>query len=291
MANNLFARACYDYHQPTKDDELEFRIGDIITVVSREGDRWLGTLYDRTGYFPSCYVSLISDDVDVEVVTQKILETDNQNKFDMVNGGIPLVTVKGLMTLKEFEIKYAEENGIDNPERLRWWTWMNRKNLTKRVQMMVRYKDTPLNALDFGGRNPILRLFVEISERPNPPFFDELYEDTIIIFFKYFDRENLILRHIGHGFFNRDDPVAAFTPVAKTLAGLSKNDRVTLYEEIKPLRIDRLETTKSIRDNELLKGDIIIVEKSFKEDLGIPRVPEFFRKSLDKSTNIKGGRR
>ena len=51
------ARALYDF-APSAEDELGFRIGDLITVTDTQGSWWMGSLDGRSGAFPSNYVEL-----------------------------------------------------------------------------------------------------------------------------------------------------------------------------------------------------------------------------------------
>lgn len=62
--------ATYSYSGP--DGDLSFNKGDIITVVSRDGDWWTGQLAGRSGTFPSTYVHpLSSTQSEPAVVTKK----------------------------------------------------------------------------------------------------------------------------------------------------------------------------------------------------------------------------
>ena len=40
-------------------DELTMKEGDIIVILSKEGDWWIGELNGKTGQFPSNYVTLL----------------------------------------------------------------------------------------------------------------------------------------------------------------------------------------------------------------------------------------
>ena len=47
--------ALYDYNGEREGD-LQFKIGDKITVTNRSGNWWTGTLNGHSGVFPSNYV-------------------------------------------------------------------------------------------------------------------------------------------------------------------------------------------------------------------------------------------
>lgn len=51
-------RCEYDY-QASESNELSFKEGDIITVLKKEGDWWLGELKGKQGLFPYNYVSAL----------------------------------------------------------------------------------------------------------------------------------------------------------------------------------------------------------------------------------------
>lgn len=52
----LAARAIYSY-DATRDDELTFAQGDLITIIHRNDDGWFEGLLDgRRGLFPGNYV-------------------------------------------------------------------------------------------------------------------------------------------------------------------------------------------------------------------------------------------
>ncbi|GAB1221327.1 hypothetical protein ENUP19_0260G0008 [Entamoeba nuttalli] len=56
--NNNMCRANYDY-SAQETNELTIKAGDIIKILSKEGDWWIGELNGQTGQFPSNYVTLL----------------------------------------------------------------------------------------------------------------------------------------------------------------------------------------------------------------------------------------
>ena len=52
------ARALYDF-PASAEDELGFKIGDLISVSEAEGSWWMGSLNGQSGTFPSNYVDLL----------------------------------------------------------------------------------------------------------------------------------------------------------------------------------------------------------------------------------------
>jgi son of sevenless-like protein len=71
--STFFCKALYDY-QSTDDSSLSFRKGDVIEVLTRlESGWWDGLLADERGWFPSNYVTIISDEeADVALAEQEM---------------------------------------------------------------------------------------------------------------------------------------------------------------------------------------------------------------------------
>ena len=101
----------------------------------------------------------------------------------------------------------------------------------------------------------ILGIFVDIS--------DEKEKGGNLIFFKYFDLMNQQLRHVGHASFNSSDMVKAFIPIAKKMAGIPANESIRFFEEVNPERINSLNYCLTLKQSELITGDIVIIESDF----------------------------
>lgn len=78
--NTLFCRALYDY-EAQDPSALSFRTGDIIEVLTQQPSGWWdGLLGEERGWFPSNYVTIISDEEAEEAFSQAELSTvDGQN--------------------------------------------------------------------------------------------------------------------------------------------------------------------------------------------------------------------
>ena len=70
------------------------------------------------------------------------------------------------------------------------------------------------------------------------------------------------------------------------MAGIPESENVRLYEEVKPLRIDPLDLRKTLKQAELITGDVIIVENDFPEEerkrFDNPHVDQFFNNILNR---------
>ncbi|KAF9485897.1 ras GEF [Pholiota conissans] len=78
--NTLFCRALYDY-EAQDPSALSFRTGDIIEVLTQQPSGWWdGLLGEERGWFPSNYVTIISDEEAEEAFSQAEFSTvDGQN--------------------------------------------------------------------------------------------------------------------------------------------------------------------------------------------------------------------
>ena len=87
--------------------------------------------------------------VDVAIVTQEMLDKDEQEAFDMIDfAKVPKLKGRKDMTLRQFREGWAKENGVDNPEKIRLWEWISRKNMTQRVEYPVDTYDCELSKMD-----------------------------------------------------------------------------------------------------------------------------------------------
>lgn len=60
--HTTFCRALYDYNAQASD-RLSFKKGDVIECITRaESGWWDGILHSERGWFPSNYVTVISDE-------------------------------------------------------------------------------------------------------------------------------------------------------------------------------------------------------------------------------------
>ena len=100
------ARAVYAY-KPTMNDELCFKIDDIIILTQcSEDETWYeGTLNGRTGWFPSNYVQLITDENDFP----NILNASN-NSANLNESHIPVAQKNSLASNEPIENRQTKSD-------------------------------------------------------------------------------------------------------------------------------------------------------------------------------------
>lgn len=80
------------------------------------------------------------------------------------------------------------------------------------------------------------------------------------VFVKYFDPVSQQLRGLTHATVLRDVTVASLFPAINRLLGFDENTPLAAYEELSPLKIERLSPELTLEKAELDNGDIITVE-------------------------------
>lgn len=182
------------------------------------------------------------------------------------------------MQLTEFLQMVAEELKKD-PKTLRLWTMVNRQNKTIRP-------DTPIMDLSktveeaFSHatvtRDQTLRLWVEEAEGLNEegeatwqshagsPNGVVVKNDSILLLLKHFDVERQTLRGVGHVYIGKDKKVEDLVPfINKKMRWQDESeDKLLLWEEIKPTMIEPLKPKQSLKGAELQDGDIVCFQQA-----------------------------
>jgi ubiquitin carboxyl-terminal hydrolase 7 len=107
--------------------------------------------------------------------------------------------------------------------------------------------------------------------------------DLIVLFLKYFDVENQALRGVGHVYLSKEKKVEDLNPSIMKKMGwgdkVPDNEKIILWEEIKPTMIEALKPKQTLKAAELQDGDIICFQLERK-------APSFLdRKSTSTSTS------
>lgn len=183
-------------------------------------------------------------------------------------------------TLKERLFKdgilhFSSEMSAFALNKIRLWYFATRKNKTIRLDSPIETNQESiltLNQISNMARdvNPFV-LYAELL--PSPPSHQTpsspLYHH---IFIKFYDPEKVDdhylvsgpkpLRIVGHILAFSEDKISRHLPVIKEMLGLPSNggNDLTIYEEVKPNRLDQIDPNKTFSDLRIGTGDILVVQ-------------------------------
>lgn len=83
----------------------------------------------------------------------------------------------------------------------------------------------------------------------------------ILIFIKYFDRENQTLTGLSHLIVSKNALISSIVPILNYTMGWDKNTKLAIYEEIKPTTIELVKQSNNFLSSELQNGDILVFAK------------------------------
>src|SRR3989338_8430506 len=86
-------------------------------------------------------------------------------------------------------------------------------------------------------------------------------EDSTLIFFKLFDPAESKVHYIGHGVFSRQSTTIAQVEARfRQIVGerVAANERLLVWEEVKPDRIDPIDPIQTLTVADLRNGDILL---------------------------------
>ena len=158
-------------------------------------------------------------------------------------------------TIKEFKDKLAEQiYGGCLAEDIRLWTFAPRRNKTIRLDepISANDKEKPISQLlsRSSTHQPNLVIYAErISKKPPPT--------DICIAFKFYNPQQGKLRIVGKLYLSPQSKVETCLPNLREFIGVSGSVELELYEEVKPGRIELINTNRTFAENQLGTGDII----------------------------------
>ncbi|AEO63311.1 8c6c3997-ee0a-462a-991b-d5e8e1ac56d1 [Thermothielavioides terrestris] len=181
-------------------------------------------------------------------------------------------------TMQDLVNKIAADLGQD-PRLVRLWNMVNRQNKTTRPDQPVMdlrpsVEETYNKAA--AHREQALRVWVETTEEVDAegnavwPTYSGLpngvvvKNDLILLFLKWFDAEAQALRGIGHLYMSKEKKVEELIPIIMKKMGwekLASDEKLQLWEEIKPNMIETLKGKQSLKAAELQDGDIICFQR------------------------------
>jgi len=182
------------------------------------------------------------------------------------------------MTMKEFIEHAAQEMGKD-PKLLRPWLMVNRQNRTIRPDQPIMDLTPTIEDVfskSTAARDSCLRLWIEEAESvddngepvwqsyASPANAVQVKNDTILLLLKYFDVEGQTLRGMGHVYIGKDKRVEEIVPLIQKKMGWEGNDeqKLLLWEEIKPTMIEPLKPKGTLKSAELQDGDVICFQEA-----------------------------
>ncbi|KAJ9139474.1 Ubiquitin carboxyl-terminal hydrolase [Pleurostoma richardsiae] len=174
----------------------------------------------------------------------------------------------------------AEDIGQD-PKRVRLWIMVNRQNKTTRPDQPIMDTRPSVEETFNRGvahRDNSLRLWAEVAEEVNadgeavwPTYQGQqngvvVKNDLILLFLKCFDIEAQTLRGVGHVYISREKKVEDLVPLILNKMGwgekLPSDEKIMLWEEIKPSMIEGLKAKQSLKGAELQDGDIVCFQRT-----------------------------
>ncbi|ODA78381.1 hypothetical protein RJ55_05762 [Drechmeria coniospora] len=183
------------------------------------------------------------------------------------------------MSMEEFAVQVAQDMGQD-PAKVRLWLMVNRQNKTIRPDqpiMDLRPTVEEIYNRAAAHRDTSLRLWAEVADEVGPdgepiwPSYQSqangviVKNDTILLLLKYFDREEQTLKGVGHVYIGKEKKVEELVPLILQRMGwaeLQADERLLLWEEIKPTMIEPLKPKQSLKLAELQDGDIICFQRT-----------------------------
>ncbi|CCF45370.1 ubiquitin carboxyl-terminal hydrolase, partial [Colletotrichum higginsianum] len=177
-------------------------------------------------------------------------------------------------TMEELVATIAESLDLD-PRKVRLWIMVNRQNKTIRPdQPIMDLRPTVEECFQRAAahRDQFLRVWAEVAEETTPegeavwPTYQGqlngvvVKNDLILVFLKHFDVEAQSLHGIGHVYISKEKKVEELVPIIMKKMGwgdkLPSDEKICLWEEIKPTMIEALKAKQSLKAAELQDGDI-----------------------------------
>ncbi|KAK4453191.1 ubiquitin carboxyl-terminal hydrolase [Podospora aff. communis PSN243] len=213
-------------------------------------------------------------------------------------------------TMQELVEVIATDIGKD-PRHVRLWIMVNRQNKTIRpdqpiMDLRPTVEETYNRAA--ANRDQAFRVWVEVAEDINadgeavwPTYQGHsngviVKNDLIVLFLKWFDAESQTLKGVGHTYINKEKKVDDLVPIILKKMGwgekLPGDEKIHLWEEIKPNMIENLKGKQSLKAAELQDGDIVCFQKvagerKLKLGLGDSKSCEETNKTSDRFEDAK----
>lgn len=245
---------------------------------------------------PLSVVRRIQDEKQIEAMRRKerseahlylTIEIFTNDDLQMNHGPelIDLDEVKGRsfrmlksMTFDDLHSHLASAMGFSKNQ-IRIWPFERRSNHTTRPGNC----DTPQKTItEIAESKTSWRLYVEtivpdLDTQELPPFD---FQTQVLFFIKYYDPFSKTLSFVGHLIESISQKFASLFPKLCSMACLPEDTPLTIFEEVTPNRVERINSDTEISQlEEVRDGDIICFQRSdiSVEDIDIPTAPHFYR--------------
>lgn len=224
--------------------------------------------------------------LNVKVITESSFQAHggtDLTSFDPVNeqepGAPKIYRVLRAASIQDVVNEIAADLGQD-PKRVRLWVMVNRQNKTIRPdQPIMDLRPTVEEIYNRATmhRDPGLRVWVEVADEvlpdgsvawpsyPGLPNGVVVKNDLILLFLKWFDAEAQRLRGVSHVYISKEKKVEELIPIILKKMNwgekLPSDEKIMMWEEIKPNMIDGLTSKKTFKASELGDGDIICFQR------------------------------
>ncbi|KAL7816955.1 putative ubiquitin hydrolase [Trichoderma aethiopicum] len=191
-----------------------------------------------------------------------------------------LYRIRRATPMSEFVAQVASDMGQD-PSRVRLWLMVNRQNKTIRPDqpiMDLRPTVEEVFSRSAAHRDTSLRVWAEVANEVNengepvwPSYQSQpngvvVKNDTILLLLKHFDVEKQTLEGVGHIYISKEKKVDDLVPMILQKMGwgdkLSSDEKLLMWEEIKPTMIEPLKGKQTLKAAELQDGDIICFQRT-----------------------------
>ncbi|KAI5461141.1 hypothetical protein BGZ63DRAFT_228114 [Mariannaea sp. PMI_226] len=187
--------------------------------------------------------------------------------------------IRRAMLMEEFVALVAADLGQD-ARKIRLWLMVNRQNKTIRPDapvMDLRLTVEETYTRSAAHRDTNLRVWAEVAEDLNadgepiwPSYQSQpngvvVKNDTILLLLKHFDADTQTLSGLGHVYIGKEKKVEELVPLIlkkmKWGDKLPSEEKLLMWEEIKPTMIEPLKPKQSLKVAELQDGDIICFQR------------------------------
>ncbi|ORX46667.1 hypothetical protein BCR36DRAFT_101335 [Piromyces finnis] len=277
---------------PLTENDIPKHIGEQIRKEQEE-------LQERKKQLENERKSLIIHILTDDIISEHIgFDLCNINHSYLPLTSVPNIQILKTATYKEFinmvQIKYRYSKN-----HFRLWELNYRPNETFRVSRIIKCSNENKKMEEIFKPNngnycgPIIKyLYMEIADpyvikSCNEPFLpSELYPNQCLVFLKYFDINEKKLTKVKK--FTIEDinkPLLHYVPLLNEIADLPVNTSLNIYEETYPSMIDLLNQNHSLKNLEIVDGDILCFEKKLPDyqniDQNLMIIPQYFDKLLN----------